>query len=102
LIAPDAVKRRLPSLAFKSTIIASIIVKPESEKKRRDKQTVKNHGAGEIKHASELGRGAAGGARISMQVSSIALPRTAARIRTQSRGILKNKKRADSDVGALK
>jgi hypothetical protein len=32
-------------------------------------QTVENGGAGEIKHAFELGRGAAGGARISMQLS---------------------------------
>jgi hypothetical protein len=35
----------------------------------RHQQTVKNGGAGEIKHAFELGRGAAGGARISMQLS---------------------------------
>jgi hypothetical protein len=62
-------KRRLPALAFESTVIAPIIVKPQAEKNRRHQQTVKNGGAGEIKHAFELGRGAAGGARISMQLS---------------------------------
>ena len=70
MIAADAVKRRLPALAFEPPIIAPIIVKPEAKKDRRHKQTVKNGGAGEIKHALELGGGAVGGARISVQLSS--------------------------------
>jgi hypothetical protein len=70
LITADAVKRRLSALAFESAVIAPIIVKPQAEKNCRHQQTVKNGGAGEIKHALELGRGAAGGARISMKLSS--------------------------------
>jgi len=62
-------KRGLPALTFKAAVIAPIIVKPQAKKDRRHNQTVKYSGAGEIKHALELGRGAVGGARISMQQS---------------------------------
>ena len=63
-------KRRLAALSLEPAVIAPIIVKPEAKKDRRHKQTVKNGGAGEIEHALELGRGAVGGARISVELSS--------------------------------
>lgn len=95
-------KRRLPALAFESAVIAPIIVKPQADKNCRHQQTVKNDGAGEIKHALELGRGAAGGARISMKLSSGAN----ATFEWGTEWILGYPflkiKRADSDVGALK
>jgi hypothetical protein len=103
LITADAVKRRLPALAFESAVIAPIIVKPQAEKNCRHQQTVKNGGAGEIKHALELGRGAAGGARISMKLSSGANALLECRTGLHSRVTFeKNKKSADSNVGALK
>ncbi|MEI8088328.1 MAG: hypothetical protein WCG63_01915 [Opitutaceae bacterium] len=59
-------KRGFPPFTFEAAVIASIIVKPEAKKAGRHNPTVKNSGADEIKHGFELGLGAVGGARISI------------------------------------
>jgi hypothetical protein len=50
LIAPNAVERRPASFAFESTMIPTIVPKPECQKDDRDEQAVDDGGYGKFEH----------------------------------------------------
>jgi hypothetical protein len=54
LVATNAVKDGLAALQLETGVFATVIIKPQAEKHRRDQQAVDDGSGGEIEHGSDL------------------------------------------------
>jgi hypothetical protein len=54
-IAADAVKDRLPPLAFKAAVIAPVVIEPQAEENCGDNDAVDHDGGGQFKHRRTMG-----------------------------------------------
>ena len=52
VVAADAMEGRLPPLAFKPAVIATVVVEPEPKKKQTHERAEDDSAGGEIEHAS--------------------------------------------------
>ena len=53
VVAADAMEGRLPPLAFKPAVIATVVVEPEPEEKQAHERAEDNRAGGEIEHAPQ-------------------------------------------------